>query len=97
VSVPFNPSKNLAHISTVFDMNGLLPSGRQGLPSPCRFALRPCLKYPNRDVFYIGNHALVATTSVSMPVRKVGWMTGANFGLWLTGSSLSRLASLAFA
>ncbi|MBV8175560.1 MAG: hypothetical protein JO151_13510 [Verrucomicrobia bacterium] len=39
----------------------------------------------------------VATTSVSTPVRKVGWMTGANFGLWLTGSSLSRLASLAFA
>ena len=30
---------------------------------------------------YTDSHALVATTSVSTPVRNVGWMTGANFGL----------------
>jgi hypothetical protein len=31
--------------------------------------------------FYADSHDRVATTSVSTPVRKVGWMTGANFGL----------------
>src|SRR5581483_2840760 len=58
----------------------------------------PGLKSPsNRDVFYADSQAIVATTSASTPVRKVGWMTGAKCGLWLLGSSLSVPASLAFA
>jgi len=35
----------------------------------------------NCDAFYAPSRERVATTMVSMPVRKVGWMTGANFGL----------------
>ena len=46
---------------------------------------------------YTGSQARVATTSVSTPVWSVGWRTGANFGLWFTGSSLSLFAAFAFA
>jgi hypothetical protein len=32
-------------------------------------------------MFYAESHARVAMMSVSTPVRNVGWMIGANFGL----------------
>ena len=47
------------------------------------------------DGTYGESQARVATTSASTPVRSVGWSTGANRGLWLTGSSLRRLAAFA--
>src|SRR6202035_5086372 len=43
------------------------------------------------------NQACAPTTRVSIPVSKVGRITGAKSGLWLTGSSLSRPAFLASA
>ena len=54
-------------------------------------------KLPEWYGFYTGSQAWVATTSVSTPIPNVGWRTGANFGLWFTGSSLSRFASFALA
>ena len=46
---------------------------------------------------YSASQAQVAATSVSTPVSSVGWMTGANFGLWLVGISLSLPSRSAFA
>ena len=46
---------------------------------------------------YGASQAQLAVTSVSTPVSSVGWMTGANFGLWFVGSSLSRPSRSAFA
>ena len=46
---------------------------------------------------YSASQAQVAVTSVSTPVSSVGWMTGANFGLWLVGISLSRPSRSALA
>src|SRR5262249_48214841 len=43
-------------------------------PRPARFSI-------DHDAFYTDSHARVATISVSTPVARVGWMTGANFGL----------------
>jgi hypothetical protein len=91
-SVSVNPSKTLAHVSTVFDMNGLR------VPPLCFRGLRLCHEQPAIGIRYYGDsHARVATTSASTPVLNVGWRTGANFGLWFTGSSFRRLACLAFA
>ena len=33
------------------------------------------------------SHARAATTSASVPVSSVGWMTGANPAEWFTGTS----------
>jgi len=43
------------------------------------------------------SQASVPTTKASIPVSRVGCRTGANFGLWLTGSSFSLPAAFALA
>jgi hypothetical protein len=65
--------ESLAHTSTVLDMTG---------PRPERLTSSVPTGVPIiRDPFYADSQARVAITSVSTPVCKVGWMTGANFGL----------------
>jgi hypothetical protein len=58
------------------------PRGHRHGNAACLLALRHTSSYAD-------SHARVPTTSASTPVRNVGWITGANFGLWFTGSSLS--------
>ena len=50
----------------------------------------------NQNVVHDANQACAATTRAFTPVSKVGWITGANRGLWLVGSSLSVPSFFAF-
>ena len=50
----------------------------------------------NQNVVHDANQARAATTRAFTPVSKVGWITGANRGLWLVGSSLSVPSFFAF-
>lgn len=52
---------------------------------PTRAAVRPCR--PSQDWLVPRNASSVAVTMASIPVSSVGWMTGANRGLWLVGMS----------